>query len=173
MIVEGRHAFPGARDVIWGLLLDPAVIAKTMPGTEAMVRAAPDRYEGKMRVGVGAITAAEFDVAVTLADVVEPERYTMQIDGRGRFGFTRGSAEVRLEADGAGTVMHFKADLQVGGKIAAVGQRLLDSISKLMTKQGLDALAREVEARLAAARPGGAGPAPGGGVAPGPERGAP
>lgn len=151
MIVEGRYEFPGAREVIWGLLLDPTVIAKTMPGTETMTRVAPERYEGKMRIGVGAITAAEFDVVVTLTEVVEPERYTMQIDGRGRFGFTRGSARVWLDANGTGTVMRFKGDLQVGGKIAAVGQRLLDSISRLMTKQGLEALAREVNGRLARA----------------------
>jgi carbon monoxide dehydrogenase subunit G len=134
-----------------------------------MVRAAPDRYEGKMRVGVGAITAAEFELTVTLTDVVEPERYTLQIDGRGRFGFARGSAWVRLEDGGASTVMRYRGDLQVGGKIAGVGQRLLDSIGKLMTRQGLEAVAREVDQRLGAG-PGDEGragaPPAGGGTAP-------
>jgi len=161
VIVQGEYAFPGTREAIWELLLDPAVIARTMPGTEEMVRVAPDRYEGRMRVGVGAITAAEFTVSVQLADVVPPERYTMQIDGRGRFGFTRGTAQVRLAAEGAGTVMRFEADLQVGGKIAAVGQRLLDSVSKLMTRQGLESLSKEVNRRLASADSGSRTPNPG------------
>jgi carbon monoxide dehydrogenase subunit G len=150
VIVEGDYTLPGTRDVVWGMLLDPEVIGKTMPGARQIVRVADDRYEGKMRVGVGSITAAEFDVSITLADVVAPERYTLLIDGRGRFGFTRGSAQVRLASDGAGsvTVMHYKAELEVGGKIAAVGQRLLDSVSKLMTRQGLESLGREVTQRL-------------------------
>ena len=75
----------------------------------------------------------------------------MQIDGRGGFGFTRGIAAVSLAADGASTRMHYQADLQVGGKIAAVGQRLLDSVSKLLTRQGLEALNRELQSRLGGA----------------------
>ena len=161
MIVQGEYTFPGTREAIWELLLDPDVIARTMPGTQRMERVAPDRYEGTMKVGVGSITAAEFALTVLLTDLAAPEHYTMQIDGRGRFGFTRGTAAVRLEAVAAGTMMRFSADLQVGGKIAAVGQRLLDSVSKLMTRQGLESLSREVNRRLASADPGSRPPAPG------------
>jgi uncharacterized protein len=148
VIVEGRYSFPAQREAIWEMLLDPEVIAKTMPGATEMVRVTHEKYEGKLRVGLGSITAAEFQVSVTLADVVRPEHYTMLIDGQGKFGFTRGSALVELSADAAGTALHFRADMQVGGKIAGVGQRLLDSVSKLLTKQGLEALAREVTQRL-------------------------
>lgn len=155
MRVEGTYTFPAPRAVVFGMLLDPDVIAKTMPGASEMKRLAHEQYQGRLKVGVGSITAAEFELSVTLADLVEPERYTMLIDGHGRFGFTRGSAVVTLAPDaaGTGTVMHFAGDLQVGGKIAAVGQRLLDSISKLMTRQGLEALAKEINHRLDA--PGG------------------
>ena len=148
MIVEGGHRFEGPREAVWGLLLDPEVIAKTVPGTQAMTRVGPGRYQGTMRVGVGPLVAAEFDVTVSLADVVEPERYTMRIEGLGRLGFTRGNAWVRLEPDGGGTLMYVRSDLEVGGKIAAVGQRLLDSVGRMLAKQGLEAMAREVEKRL-------------------------
>jgi hypothetical protein len=156
MIVEGSYGFPAKREVIWEMLLDPAVIAKTMPGATEMVRVTHEKYAGKLRIGIGAITAAEFQVTVTLADVVAPEHYTMLIDGQGKFGFTRGSALIELADDSAavgegalaGTRLHFRADMQVGGKIAGVGQRLLDSVSKLLTRQGLEALSREVNARL-------------------------
>jgi uncharacterized protein len=156
VIVEGTYTFPAKREVIWEMLLDPAVIAKTMPGATEMVKVTHEKYAGKLRIGIGAITAAEFQVSVVLADVVAPEHYTMLIDGQGKFGFTRGSALVELTPDGAasgaggapGTAMHFRADMQVGGKIAGVGQRLLDSVSKLLTRQGLEALAREVTQRL-------------------------
>jgi uncharacterized protein len=148
VVVEGEHRFAGSREAVWRLLLDPEVIAKTMPGTQSMVRVAPERYEGKMQVVVGPLVAAEFDVTVTVADVVVPERYTMLIMGRGRLGFTRGSASVTLEGSGDGTLMHFKSDLEVGGPIAAVGHSLLDSVSRMLARQGLEAMEREVEKRL-------------------------
>lgn len=148
MIVEGTYPLPGTPAVIWDLLMDPDVLAKAMPGTKQLVRSAPDRYEGVMRVGIGPITAAEFDLSITLTEVLPPQSYSMQIDGKGRFGFTRGTAKVELTPDAAGSVMHYSADLQVGGKIAAVGQRLLDSVSKLLTRQGLEALNRELTSRL-------------------------
>jgi carbon monoxide dehydrogenase subunit G len=148
MIVEGIYPLPGTPAVIWDLLMDPEVLAKAMPGTKELVRAAPDRYEGVMRVGIGPITAAEFALTITLLELQPPLSYSMQIEGAGRFGFTRGTARVELAPNGAGTVMHYSAELQVGGKIAAVGQRLLDSVSKLLTRQGLEALNRELTARL-------------------------
>lgn len=149
MIVEGIHSFPGPRDVVWALLLDPEVLAKTMPGATTIARVSEDRYEGRMGVGIGPITAAEFDVTITMTDKVVPEHYSMQIEGRGKFGFTRGNAAVRLVADGSSTTMHYQADMVVGGKIAAVGQRLLDSVSRLMLRQGLEAMSKELERRLA------------------------
>lgn len=148
MIVEGTYPLAGTPPVIWDLLMDPEVLAKAMPGTKQLVRTAPDRYEGIMGVGIGPITAAEFELTITLSDVNQPHSYTMQIDGKGRFGFTRGVAKVDLAPEGAGSVMRYNADLQVGGKIAALGQRLLDSVSKLLTRQGLEALNRELKRRL-------------------------
>jgi len=124
-------------------------LAKTMPGTASIVRVSDDRYEGTMAVGIGPISAATFDVAITMTDRVEPDHYTMQIEGRGKFGFTRGKAAVTLVSESTGTLMRYQADLVVGGKIAAVGQRLLDSVSKLMLRQGLEAMTRELTRRLA------------------------
>jgi carbon monoxide dehydrogenase subunit G len=149
VIVDGTYALPGSPDRVWDLLMDPEVLAKAMPGTRTLLRVAPDRYEGKMAVGIGPITAAEFDLVITLGDLRRPESYTMQIDGKGKFGFTRGTATVELTPDGDHTAMRYRADLQVGGKIAGLGQRLLDSVSRMLTRQGLEALQREVAARLA------------------------
>jgi carbon monoxide dehydrogenase subunit G len=149
MNLNGTFTFNGPRTAVWDLLQDPAVLAKTLPGTERLTLAGPDRYEGVMKVSVGPVTAASFNVAITLADKVAPERFTMQIDGKGGVGFTRGSASVALEDDpGGGTLMRYSSDVQVGGKIAAVGQRLLDSVAKTMMRQALDALDRELRARL-------------------------
>jgi carbon monoxide dehydrogenase subunit G len=151
MIVEGTYAFAAPRAAVWRLLLDPTVLVKALPGAKRLERAGDDRFEGVMQVGVGPVTAAEFAVTIALTDTVEPERYAMDVDGRGSLGFTRGRASVELTVtpDG-GTAMRYRAELEVGGKIAAVGQRLLDSAAKLMTRQGLEALNKELRARLAA-----------------------
>ncbi len=149
MLVEGQRVFAGTREAVWRLLLDPAVVAKTVPGTQSMALVEPGHYKGKMQVGLGPLVAAEFDITVTLEDVVEPEHYTMRIEGLGRLGYTRGSARVSLATNGAGTILNFRGDLEVGGAIAALGQRLLDSVSGMLAKQGLEAMEREVERRLA------------------------
>ena len=113
-------------------------------------RTADDTYEGVMQIGVGPITAVEFDVTIVLRDVQPPERYRMEVDGKGRFGYTRGHATIELRETGShGTEMRYRAALEVGGTIAAVGQRLLDALARAMTKHGLEALSREVNRRLA------------------------
>lgn len=73
----------------------------------------------------------------------------MQIDGKGAVGYTRGTASIELQEQSENeTLMQYSSDVQVGGRIAAVGQRLLESVGKMMMKQALDALERELRARL-------------------------
>ena len=149
MILEGTYRFAAEAAAVFPLLLDPEVLKAALPGVETFARTDAHRYEGTMRVGVGAIAAAEFQVVVTLTDVEPPRHYVMHIDGKGRFGFTRGTADVALSPDEGGCEMRYRADVQVGGMIAGVGQRLLDSVSKQMARQCLEALSREIERRLA------------------------
>jgi carbon monoxide dehydrogenase subunit G len=148
MIVEGRHAFAAPRETVYALLQDPDVLVKVLPGAKSLARTAVHRFEGLMAVGVGPVTAAEFAVVVELHDQVPPEHFSMRIDGKGAIGFTRGDAAVDLTEESGQTMMVYRADLQIGGKIAGVGQRLLDSASRTMTRQGLEALNREIEARI-------------------------
>lgn len=151
MNLNGTFIFHGPRDKVWDLLQDPAVLAKALPGTERLALTAPDHYEGTMKVSVGPMTAARFDVSVTLTDKHAPERMGLQLEGKGPVGFTRGTAVVALDArDDGTTLMQYSSDVQVGGRIASVGQRLLESVSKMMMRQALDALERELAARLAA-----------------------
>lgn len=149
MNLNGTFTFNGPRAKVWDLLQDPVVLAKAMPGTERLALTREDHYEGVMKVSVGPVTAAKFDVVVTLRDKVPPHRMGLQIEGKGPVGFTRGTASVELDelADG-NTQMTYTSDVQVGGRIASVGQRLLDSVSRMMMRQALDALQRELTERL-------------------------
>ena len=151
MNLNGTFTFNGPRQKVWDLLQDPGVLAKALPGTERLTLSGPDRYEGVMKVSVGPMTAAKFDVTVTLADKQPPWQFTMQIDGKGSVGFARGSAVVTLkEQDGGGTAMDYTSDVQIGGRIASVGQRLIESVSRMMMRQALEALDRELRARIEA-----------------------
>ena len=97
---------------------------------------------------VGPVSAAKFDIVVQLVDKQAPEHFGMQIDGKGGVGFTKGTATIDLREQDGATVMDYASNVQVGGKIAAVGQRLLESVGKMMMKQALDALEREIRTRL-------------------------
>ena len=141
MIVQGDFTFPGLRPDVWDLLLDPEILSRALPGSRGLEQVGEGRYEGRMNVGV------------EISDVALHESYVMTVEGKGPVGFTRGRAEVALEDVADGTLMRYHADLQIGGKIAAVGQRLLETVSKAMTRQGLEAISRELEARLASGEP--------------------
>ena len=149
MKLDGTFTFSGPRATVWDLLQDPEVLARALPGTERLELSSPDHYRGLMQLSIGPVTCARFDVAVALNDKVAPERFVMQIDGKGSVGHARGTAAVELSdaADG-GTTMRYTSNLLVGGTIAAVGQRLLDTVSRSMMRQALDSLEREVRSRL-------------------------
>jgi carbon monoxide dehydrogenase subunit G len=150
MILSGTFTFEGPRARVWEILQDPAVLAKALPGTKTLTQVGEDKYQGVMKVSVGPVNAAEFAMSVELKDKVEPEKFSMVIDGKGGVGFTKGTASIVLEEQpGPVTVMTYSSDVQVGGKIAAVGQRLLESVGKMMTRQALDALNKELKLRLA------------------------
>jgi len=148
MIVTGEHTFPGTRQNVWNLLQDPAVLVKAMPGAKRLDLTGDGTYEGVVRIGVGPVTAAEWRLTVELHDREEPISYVMHVDTKGPLGFSRGTATVALVEVEEGTRMLYHADLSVGGKVASVGQRLLDQVAKMLTRQGLNALNKEMEARL-------------------------
>jgi carbon monoxide dehydrogenase subunit G len=149
MILTGTFTFDGPRAQVWEILQDPAVLAKALPGTKTLTQVSENNYEGVMKVSVGPMSAAEFAVNVELKDKVPPERFAMHVDGKGGVGFTKGTATIELqEQPGPVTVMTYTSDVQVGGKIAGVGQRLLESVGKMMTNQALAALNKELQLRL-------------------------
>jgi carbon monoxide dehydrogenase subunit G len=149
MILNGDFTFNGPRATVFELLQDPEVLAKALPGTKTLKKISADKYEGVMKVSVGPMMSAEFVVKVELKDKVTPERFSMHIDGKGALGFTTGTAKIELqEQPGPITLMSYTADIQIGGKIAAVGQRLLESVGKMMTRHALDSLDKELQTRL-------------------------
>ena len=157
MKITGKHALAVPRDVVWEAILDPEVLSRTLPGCEDMAPVGDNQFRGKLKMKIGPVQGL-FEGGVELLDLDPPNGYNLKMDGKGAPGFVTGTGSIRLEdTDDNGTLLHYDIDARVGGRIAAVGQRLLDSSAKVLTRQGLQGLDRQLEARAAAAAAAAAG----------------
>ncbi len=160
MKIKGSHTLAVPRAVVWEAILDPEVLSRTLPGCEDMAPVGDNRFRGKLKMKVGPVQGV-FEGGVELLDLDPPNGYSLKMDGKGAPGFVNGKGSLRLEdSDDGGTLLHYEIDAQVGGRIAAVGQRLLDSSAKVLTRQGLQGLEQQLAARAPASEPAAAAPKP-------------
>ena len=145
MKVEGSHSFDAPRDVVWPMLRDPEVLAQILPGCEQLSQVGVDQYEGTLKIKIGLVQGT-FDGSVTLSEIHEPESASITVTGKGAPGFMNGTGRLRLEEDGEQSILHYEGDAQIGGRLAAVGQRLLDSSTKAIIRSGLEGLDAQVRA---------------------------
>jgi hypothetical protein len=134
MKIEGTSDILAPRDKVWSAFLDPGVLAKAIPGCDVLEEVAPGEFKAVMKVGVGAIKGT-FEGKVRLTDQEPPNRYRMAVEGKGGPGFVRGDAAMSLSDIEGGTRVTYDADVQVGGLIASVGQRMLGGVSRMMLDQ--------------------------------------
>lgn len=144
MVIESAYLFGASREAVWEALQDPEILVQALPGTERLERVDGHLYAGEMVVGVGPVTAARFDISVELIDLLPPGAFKMIVGGQGRAGFVDGRANVRLEERGSRCLMRYRAELEVGGCVAVVGQGLLDSVGTAMSRRGLEAVDRMI-----------------------------
>jgi carbon monoxide dehydrogenase subunit G len=150
MNLEGEYTFDGPREEVWELVRDPEVLATALPGTQSLEQVGENEYEGVMNVRIGAVSGV-FSGRVLIEDEQPPESLTMKVEGEGKPGFVKGVGQVNLLDQGDDTtLMKYSGELQVGGRLASVGQRLLDTTSKSMLRQGLGELNKALQARMAA-----------------------
>jgi hypothetical protein len=131
MKLEGAYDVPAPRQKVYEAFLDPKQLKQAIPGCEKLEAIGPDEYKATMKVGVGGVKGT-FEGKVRLTDKNPPESYKMAVEGSGGPGFIRGEAVISLAEAGEGTRVSYSADLQVGGLIASVGQRMLGGVSKMM-----------------------------------------
>ncbi len=147
MKIKGAHTLAVPRGVVWEAILDPEVLSRTLPGCEDMAPVGDNRFRGKLKMKVGPVQGV-FEGGVELLDLDPPNGYNLKMDGKGAPGFVNGRGSIRLEdSEDGGTLLHYEIDAQVGGRIAAVGQRLLDSSARVLTRQGLQGLEQQLAAR--------------------------
>ena len=145
MKLAGDYKFEAPVAEVWKALLDPVVLAAVMPGCEKL-ELVDGAYVGELNIKVGPVQG-KFQGKVILSDVEDEKGYTMTVDGRGQPGFVKAKAAVKLTPAGKETTMEYDADAQVGGRIASVGQRLIDSSAKAIIKESLEGLNANVTAR--------------------------
>ncbi len=155
MKLEGSHVLPGPREKMYALLTDPAVLKRCVPGCQRLDATGPDAYATTLEAGIGPVKGV-FEGSIRLADATPPERFDMIVEGKGKQGFVKGRGSIVLEVpDGAAptTRVQYTGDVQVGGTIASVGQRMVGSAAKVMAGQFFAAMEAEAKAVGAGAAP--------------------
>jgi len=136
MDFKGRYFIPSDTDAVWIALHNPDVLASSIPGCERVEKLSDSEYRAKALLKIGPIKAV-FEGLVTLTPMPPPQGFshalTLKGEGQGGpAGFAKGESQVRLRKDGAGTVLEYDAKASVGGRLAQLGQRLIDGVAKSM-----------------------------------------
>lgn len=137
MKVEGTYTFEAPQQTVWEALQNPTVLTSILPGCDRLEEVGENQFEGELDIRVGPVQG-KFRGKIEMIDQVPPQSFSLKIDGQGTTGFVNATAKVDLEAAGESTLIHYDSDAQVGGRIAGVGQRLLDSSAKSIVQQSLD-----------------------------------
>lgn len=147
MDMKGEHKISAPREVVWKALNDPDVLKACIPGCQDLTKTSDTGFEATVQAKVGPVKA-KFSGAVTLSDIDPPNGYTISGEGKGgAAGFAKGGAKVSLEDDNGETILRYEVDAKVGGKLAQIGSRLIDSTAKKMAGEFFSAFASEVVAR--------------------------
>ena len=135
MDMTGEYRVPAPRETVWRALNDVDVLRQSIPGCDEIEKTSDTSFTAKVTAKVGPVKA-KFSGAVTLSDIDPPNGYTISGEGTGgAAGFAKGGAHVTLEEDGDGTLLKYTVNATVGGKLAQIGSRLIDSTSKKMANE--------------------------------------
>jgi carbon monoxide dehydrogenase subunit G len=147
MKIEGEYLFDARREEVWKVVHDPEVLAMCVPGTQSVKKVNDNEFTGQIVLRVGPLSGT-FGGRVMVSNEVPPASCTLTVEGTGSLGFLKGFGDVVLseQTDGK-TLLKYSGEVQIGGKVASVGQRLFDSVSKSMVKQGLDKLNEILKAK--------------------------
>jgi carbon monoxide dehydrogenase subunit G len=134
MDMTGEYRIAAPRAKVWAALNDAEVLKQAIPGCNEIEKTSDTSFTAKVTAKVGPVKAT-FGGKVTLSDMDPPNGYTITGEGSGGVaGFAKGGAKVALVDDGAGTLLSYSVDAQVGGKLAQIGSRLIDGTARKMAE---------------------------------------
>lgn len=145
MKISGSHLLAAPQEKAFALMQDPVVLARAIPGCESLEKVGEDEYRMKMKMALASFSGA-FEGKVRIADRNPPNSFRLVVEGSGKLGFVKGDGLLSFATNGDGTEVTYDGDAQVGGTLAAVGQRLIDGTSRMMIKKFFDKIAEEAKA---------------------------
>jgi len=141
--IQGSQILPASPQQVWDFLDDPTKLAKILPGCERLDPIGPDKYKVAVKFAIAAI-GGSFQGTVELRDKKPPKSLGVMMESKGPPGFVRGEGAVQLTAKGKQTELKYSGEAQVGGMIAAVGQRMLDAAARRVIEQIFTMMASEL-----------------------------
>ncbi len=135
MKIAGKYPLDVPQERAYALLQDPDVLARCMPGCDALVKTGDGEYQMRMKLMLASMSGL-FEGKIYLTDQNPPDSFRMRVEGKGKVGFMNGTGLVTLTPG----EVNYDGDVNIGGAIAAVGQRLIDTTSKMMIKRFFDKL---------------------------------
>jgi uncharacterized protein len=144
MKIEGTQKIEAPRERVFAALTDPAVLERCIPGCEQMEKSGDNLYNAKLTAGVGPVKGV-FTATVALQELVPPEHYKLVVEGKGQPGFVNGTGELNLKDAGGATEIQYTGEVNVGGLIASVGQRMIQGTATLLAGRFFKALESEVK----------------------------
>lgn len=147
MDLKGSKTIPAPREVVWRLLNDVAALKASLKGCEELAWDGENALKAVVMAKIGPVNA-RFKGKIMLVDLMPPERYALIGEGQGGVsGFAKGRADVTLTETTGGTEVGYSAKAIVGGKLAQLGQRLLDAAANKMAEDFFKAFAEEARTR--------------------------
>ena len=144
MKIEGTHSIEAPRERVFAALTDPSILQRCIPGCEQMEKSGDNRYNAKLTAGVGPVKGV-FTATVSLSELVPPEHYKLIVEGKGQPGFVNGTGDLNLKDAGNSTEIQYTGEVNVGGLIASVGQRMIQSTANLLAGRFFKSLESEVK----------------------------
>ena len=132
MKLSGSHKLNVKKEIVWHALNDSNILKKCIPGCESFVKDDENSFQATATNQIGPMNAT-FSGVVTLTNIVENQSYTLSGEGQSSVGFANGSANVKLTEEDGTTLLYYEVDINVGGKIAQLGSRLIDGVAKKMS----------------------------------------
>jgi carbon monoxide dehydrogenase subunit G len=142
MKVSGAYPVPATQERAYALLQDPVILARCMPGCEGLDRVADNEYSMRMKMVLASISG-KFTGKVKITEANPPTSFRLLVEGSGKIGFMKGEGLLTLSPAGDATSVQFDGDVQVGGTMASVGQRLMDGTARMLIKRFFDKLGVE------------------------------